>query len=104
MAPSISEQCRSCALMLDKISSAAADQRDSARRVNPEQAKDQLDRLSLWMGNIGALHSPESSLSVESRLSDEAEILDRIKELLNDLAEVAGERTIPSCSTRIKAY
>ena len=95
MASSISERCQSCISRLKSISSVVVDHPEQACRVNPEQARDNLERLSLWMGNIGACHSPKSPLSLESRLSDEGEVLDHIHELLEDLAEVAGERMYP---------
>ena len=44
------------------------------------------------MGNIGALHRPESSMSLESRLREANDVLTHIQELLDDLNEVAGER------------
>jgi hypothetical protein len=44
------------------------------------------------MGNIGALHQPETSMSLESRLREANDVFTHILELLNDLNEVAGER------------
>lgn len=102
MAASISERCRSCISSLKSVCSAAVDQPEQARRINLEQAKDNLERLSLWMGNIGARHAPKSPLSLESRLRNDGELLGYIHELLGDLAEVAGERTYPYCSVRYK--
>lgn len=62
-------------------------------RVRHEQVNDELERFSLWMGNIGSSHGPESSMSLESRLHEANDILTHILELLDGLNVVAAERT-----------
>ncbi|KAG9250111.1 uncharacterized protein F5Z01DRAFT_428247 [Emericellopsis atlantica] len=93
MSASVSERCRRCVSILKSISSAAVDQSEQNHHIiiNHKEVEDNLERLSLWTGNIGALHGPQSSLSLESRLQDEKKVLDLILDLLEDLAEVAGE-------------
>ena len=92
MVASVSEQCRACITTLKTIVSSLSDPDRQRSRVYHEQVNDELERFSLWMGNIGALHRPESSMSLESRLREANDVLTHILELLDDLNEVAGER------------
>ncbi|ERF76351.1 hypothetical protein EPUS_09435 [Endocarpon pusillum Z07020] len=91
MVASASEQCRTCITTLKTIVSTLSNPDRQKGRVHHEQINDELERFSLWMGNIGALHLPESSMSLESRLREANDVLTHILELLDDLNEVAGE-------------
>jgi hypothetical protein len=84
--------CRACVTTLNTIVSTLSNPDRQRGRVHYDQVNDELGRFSLWMGNIGALHRPESSMSLESRLHEANDILAHILELLNDLNEVAGAR------------
>jgi hypothetical protein len=66
-------------------------------QLKSDEVTDELERFSLWIGNIGALHPPGSSLSVETRLREAKEILSHIQELLYELGEVTDERKWGSC-------
>lgn len=92
MVASVSGQCRACITTLKTIVSTLSDPDRQKGRVRHEQVNDELERFSLWMGNIGALHLPESSMSLESRLHEANDVLTHILELLDDLNEVARER------------
>ena len=92
MVASVSKQCRDCIKTLKTIVSPPSDPDRQKSRVHHEQVNDELERFSLWMGNIGALHRPESSMSLESRLREANDVLTHILELLDDLNEVARER------------
>jgi hypothetical protein len=92
MVASVLEQCGACIATLKTIVSNLSQPDRQKGRVHHEQVNDELGRFSLWMGNIGALHRPESFMSLESRLREANDVLTHILELLNDLNEVAGER------------
>ncbi|KAF7509478.1 hypothetical protein GJ744_008041 [Endocarpon pusillum] len=91
MVASVSGRCRACITTLKTIVSTLSDPARQKGRVHLEQVNDELERFSLWMGNIGALHLPESSMSLESRLREANDVLTHILELLDDLNEVARE-------------
>ena len=88
---SVSTQCLSCIATLKSILAALSTPRPKSR-LSHSQVKDELERLSLWVGNIGAIHESESPLSMESRLRDASDVLSHIQDLLGDLYEVAVER------------
>lgn len=92
MVASVLEQCRACVTTLKTIVSTLSVPHRQGGRVHHEQVNDELERFSLWMGNIGALHQPESSMSLESRLREANDVLTHIQELLDNLNEVARER------------
>lgn len=94
MPASVSEQCRSTLGLLKKISSEGWQAENLHEEAKCQRANEELERLGLWAGNIGALHPPESPLSIEARLKEAPDVLAHIKELLEDLTEVAGERKI----------
>ncbi|KAF2193836.1 hypothetical protein K469DRAFT_712676 [Zopfia rhizophila CBS 207.26] len=91
MVVSVLERCRACITTLKTIVSTLSDPDRQKGRVHHNQVNDELERFSLWMGNIGALHRPESSMSLESRLREADDVLIHILELLDDMNEVAGE-------------
>jgi hypothetical protein len=91
MASSVSEQCRSCLTALRNIDSALSKPGHESRRVSHDQIIEEVDRFSLWTGNIGALHQPDSPMSIESRLREASDVLTHILSLLDDLGEVAHE-------------
>ncbi|PVH96841.1 hypothetical protein DM02DRAFT_686847 [Periconia macrospinosa] len=88
MSVSVAEQCRECLTNFTAVASSLAEPDRKPSRVHPRQVKDELDRFSLWIGNIGALHPPMSSMSLESRLREAEEVLSHIQDLLEDLQEV----------------
>jgi nucleoside phosphorylase len=88
---SVSEQCRSCLLTLQEVISILSQPDHIDGRVKHAQVNEELERFSLFIGNIGALHRPESPMSMESRLHEAEDVLAHILGLLADLNEVAGE-------------
>lgn len=88
---SVSEQCRSCLVTLQEVISILSQPDHIDGRVKPAQVNEELERFSLFIGNIGALHRPESPMSMESRLHEADDVLTYILGLLADLNEVAGE-------------
>jgi len=92
MVASVSEQCRACITTLKTIVSTLSNTNRQKGHIHHEQVNDELERFSLWVGNIGAIHSPESPMSLESRLCGANDIFTHVLELLNDLSEVTGER------------
>jgi hypothetical protein len=94
MAASVSEQCRSTLATLNKISGAVCKLEDQPAQSRGNRVNEELERLSLWAGNIGALHRPESPLSIETRLREAPDVLAHIQELLEDLKEVSDERKV----------
>jgi hypothetical protein len=88
----VSELCKACIANLNTIVSTLA---DSGSRKGPAydvQVDDHLERFTLWMGNIGALHQPESPMSLESRLCEANDVLTYVLELLDDLKDVTRDR------------
>jgi nucleoside phosphorylase len=88
---SVSEQCRSCLVTLQEVISILSQPDHTDGRVKQAQVNEELERFSLFIGNIGALHRPESPMSMESRLHEANDVLTHIVGLLADLNEGAGE-------------
>ncbi|KAJ4340558.1 hypothetical protein N0V95_007482 [Ascochyta clinopodiicola] len=88
---SASARRQSCIKILKSIRLAITDSGKQDSLTSREQVDEELGRMSLWIGNIGAMHAPSSPMSLESRLRDGQDILDHILTLLSDLHEVAGE-------------
>ncbi|CAN9091685.1 unnamed protein product [Alternaria alternata] len=91
MALSISDHCRSCIISLQEVISILSQPDRSDNHVKPSQVCEELNRFGLFIGNIGALHRPESPLSIESRLQDANDVLIHILGLLADLNNVTAE-------------
>lgn len=89
MVQSVADRCRTCIFTLRSIGSFLSTTENSCH-TSCAQAVEQLDRLSLWTGNIGALHSSTSSLSVESRLSEADDVRHHVLELLEDLNDASA--------------
>lgn len=87
-----SQQCLTCITTLKTIISTLSDSDRQNGRTNDAQINDQLERFTLWIGNIGALHPPESPMSLESRLRDTNDVLTHVLDLLDNLNDVARER------------
>ena len=98
MVESVSSQCQGCIQNLKTIVSALCDLDRQKSRIHDKQVNNELERFSLWIGNIGAIHLPESPLSLESRLCDAEDILKHVLELLNNLYDVTQERGSPASS------
>ena len=94
MATSASEQCQTYITTMKTILSSLSNSDAQKGHIQTEQVNDELERFSLWMGNIGARHIPASSMSLESRLREASDILAYVLELLDDLNEVARERML----------
>jgi hypothetical protein len=92
MVASVAEHCRAGIITLRTIISILSNRNIQKDRVRQEQVNDELERFSLWTGNIGALHQSESLDSLESRLCEANDVLAYILALLDDLNEVAKER------------
>ena len=91
MGTSVSELCWTCIITLTDIISILSDPNRKKGQVHDEQVNDELERFRLWMGNIGALNQPDSSMSLESRLHKTKDVLDYVLQLLNDLNMFAKE-------------
>ncbi|EUC35521.1 hypothetical protein COCCADRAFT_24592 [Bipolaris zeicola 26-R-13] len=91
MTLSVSDQCRSCIAILHEVISALAQPDRNSNNVRNLRMREELDRFSLFVGNIGALHRPESPMSIESRLQGANDVLTHIWGLLDDLKEVIGD-------------
>ena len=91
MVVSVAEQCRACITTLKSIISILSDPQRRKGPVQFEEVTDELERFSLWIGNIGALHPPASSMSLESRLREVEDVQTHILELLRDINDVAHE-------------
>ncbi|KAF2128932.1 hypothetical protein P153DRAFT_252351, partial [Dothidotthia symphoricarpi CBS 119687] len=91
MTLSVSEQCRSCLINLQEIISILSQPDRNDGHIKDTQVVEELERFSLFVGNIGALHRPESSMSIESRLHEANGVLTHVSGLLGDLDEVVAE-------------
>ncbi|KAF2013043.1 hypothetical protein BU24DRAFT_453311 [Aaosphaeria arxii CBS 175.79] len=87
----ISEQCHKMIVTLKAIVEGLSSPDNQGHRISSAQVSDELERFSLWVGNIGALHAPSSPLSLESRLAEAQEVLKHVFDLLDDMNEVAEE-------------
>lgn len=63
---------------------------DSDRIARPALV-DQLGRLKIWAGNIGAFQELPLQSSLDYRLREAPKIVDQVIELLNDLNETLQE-------------
>ncbi|KLJ12440.1 hypothetical protein EMPG_12517 [Blastomyces silverae] len=90
MSPSVLEKCRYCITTLQTVVTTLAEPNHQNGRIR-DQVNDQLERFSLWTGNIGTLHRPDSPMSLETRLSEAGDVLSYVLNLLDDLSEVTGE-------------
>jgi hypothetical protein len=91
MTLSVSDQCRSCLVTFQEIISILSQPDHLDGHVKYTQVSEELDRFSLFVGNIGALHQPESSMSIESRLREVEDVLTHILSLLADLIGVTKD-------------
>ncbi|KAH7393830.1 hypothetical protein DE146DRAFT_107911 [Phaeosphaeria sp. MPI-PUGE-AT-0046c] len=91
MAASVSDQSRNSLSSLQSIASFLASSASQESQVDKKQVVDELERFSLWVGNIGSTHGPDSPLSLESRLQEAPDVLEFVSQLLEDLAEVAEQ-------------
>ncbi|KAK3949860.1 hypothetical protein QBC32DRAFT_326600 [Pseudoneurospora amorphoporcata] len=62
--------------------------------VTSSSVKDALERFMLWAGNTGALRSPASKLSLDSRLAGSRDLRDYISTELENLSEAIEDRII----------
>ncbi len=53
---------------------------------------DVTERFALWTGSLGALHLPKSKLSLDSRLSDAADIRNYIDGQLDEMIDAITSR------------
>jgi hypothetical protein len=91
MTLSVSERCRSCIVNLQQAVSLLSRPARINERVKHTQVNEELERFVLFVGNIGALHDPESSMSIESRLQEANEVFIHFSTLLDDLKEASTE-------------
>ncbi|KAF2119218.1 hypothetical protein BDV96DRAFT_642256 [Lophiotrema nucula] len=91
MSQSVSERCRVGIGHLKAIATALSSARRQGGPVGFDRVNDELERFTLWIGNIGALHHPDSPLSLEARLREAEDILTYVLELLEELTDVAGD-------------
>lgn len=88
---SVAEQCRSCIVTLREVVSTLTKINRTDSCIKDSNINEQLERFSIFVGNIGALHTPESPLSVEARLREASDVLLHISSLLNALNDIASE-------------
>jgi hypothetical protein len=91
MTLSVSERCLSCFVNLQHVVSLLSQPDRIDERVKHTQVNEELERFILFVGNIGALHDPESSMSIESRLRGANEVFIHLSTLLDDLTEASTE-------------
>lgn len=71
-----------------------------AERIARPALVDQLGRLKIWAGNIGAFQELPLPSSLDYRLREAPKIVNQVIELLNDLSETLQEGTaISQCLT-----
>ncbi|KAH7086082.1 hypothetical protein BKA63DRAFT_368255, partial [Paraphoma chrysanthemicola] len=87
----VATACSSCITTLKSVITELSNRHESRSRISTGQVSEEVGRLALWAGNIGALQAPRSPLSLESRLRHEEDILSHVLELLEDLSEAVGE-------------
>ena len=92
MASSVSESCRKCLTNLASICTAISEPDRHPEALNRDLIRDAMKRLILWSGNIGALHPPVSSLSLETRLHEANDVLSYMLGLLKELNEAVNDR------------
>ena len=92
MAATVSAQCHNIIEILQSVISFLTVGGEPSSQIDQKQVVDELERFSLWVGNIGATHRAESLLSLESRLREASDVLEFVSQLLEDLTEVAAER------------
>lgn len=93
--PSIASKSRDVRQRLvDLTSYLAGHQHDGDDRVAGQGATmlDALERFTLWAGNMGAMHSRPSKLSLDQRLAPAPEVHELVCQLLDDLAEALDDR------------
>lgn len=57
------------------------------------QAENNLERFRVWGNNIGAFKDPRSTASLEHRLKDAPQVLDRFKSRLQELIDSCTQGT-----------
>ena len=67
-------------------------QHDAKVHVDATTVSDAAQRFTLWTGNMGALRSPTSRLSLDHRLSPAPEVQELVCQLLDDLQEALADR------------
>lgn len=92
MVASPSAQCRHTLSSLKNLYSLLEVSKGPESESLERKVLDELERFTLWVGNTGAAHGPQSPLSLESRLQEASEVFEFISTLLEDLSEVARER------------
>jgi hypothetical protein len=80
---SVSQRCQNVLVAFEH--SLAAPIENARIDASRDGVTDQLARFKLFCGNIGALHSPTSSLSVEARLQAAEDVLQLMVEILDTL-------------------
>ena len=92
--PSIASKTREVRQKLvDLTSHLEGHQRDNDDKVAVQAAAalDVSERFTLWAGNMGAMRSQASKLSLDQRLAPTPEIGELVCQLLDDLAEALDD-------------
>ncbi|UKZ93563.1 uncharacterized protein TrAFT101_008474 [Trichoderma asperellum] len=78
---------------LDFITLSRESQSSLSPYVSPSAIVDCLERFSLWAGNMGAMRSPQTPLSLDQRLSQAADIGEQINRQLGEIEEAIDDLT-----------
>lgn len=89
MVASLAKRCVEVKGILQDLQSTTG--KDSAP-ITTEDVGDLLDRFLLWAGNLGALRSPSSKLSLDHRLAEAPEVRQQILQQFGDIEEAADDR------------
>ncbi|GAP91060.1 hypothetical protein SAMD00023353_1502070 [Rosellinia necatrix] len=87
---SISAEVNKVKSLLTDLVNAYVDTNIDVDEGNPLSAstfQDMLDRFKLWAGSLGAMHQPQSKLSLEQRLRRAPEVLVHVHEHLSEMQE-----------------
>lgn len=90
----VASHCKACILAFRAAESALASHPHTASSIDLESINDEFDRFSLWTGNIGAMKDAAASLSMETRLREEPNILSHILKSLRQLQVATQERRL----------
>ena len=85
-----SRQLKEC--FIDLKSFMDEHQPDDKVHVDATTVSDAAQRFTLWTGNMGALRSPTSRLSLDHRLIPAPEVQELVCQLLDDLQEALADR------------
>jgi hypothetical protein len=90
--PTISKRCSEVKNLLEGLLAAVSKEPRDGFSITKDDISNQLDRFLLWAGNLGALRSPKSKLSLDQRLSSAPEVREQILRQFADIEEAVDDR------------